>query len=93
MWEEHKMIPQKWQLELAARQISVDHTALYLRLAVFRVKDWASSTSEDECLRSFPATIPVSIESTFEDLERTYGEILIRTTLGLLTYFRGGVSK
>ena len=46
------MIPQEWQLELAARQISVDHTALYLRLAVFRVKDWASSTSEDECLRS-----------------------------------------
>ena len=50
LWEEHKMIPQEWQLELAARQISVDPTALYLRLAVFRVKDWASSTSEDDYL-------------------------------------------
>ena len=40
-----------------------------------------------------PATIPASIESIFEDLERTYDEILIRTTLGLLTYSRGGVSK
>ena len=50
LWEEHKMIPQEWQLELAVRQISVDPTALYLRLAVFRVKDWASSTSEDDYL-------------------------------------------
>ena len=93
LWEEHKMRPREWQLELAARQISVDPTALYLRLAVFRVKDWVSSASEEECLRSLPATVPALIESIFEDLERTYGEILVRTTLGLLTYSRGGVSK
>ena len=93
LWEEHKMKPQEWQLELAARQISVDPTALYLRLAVFRVKDWVSSASEDECLRSLPATVPALIEIIFEDLERTYGEILVRMTLGLMTYSRGGVSK
>ena len=85
LWEEHKMIPQEWQLELAARQTSVH-----------RVKDWVSSAREEGCLRPpppFPATIPASIESIFEDLERTNDEILIRTTLGLLTYSRGGVSK
>ena len=54
LWEEHKMRPQEWQLELAARQISVDPTALYLRLAVFRVKDWVSSAREEGCLRPSP---------------------------------------
>ena len=52
LWEEHKMKPQEWQLELAARQIPVHLTALYLRLIVHRVKDWVSSAREEECLRS-----------------------------------------
>ena len=46
-----------------------------------------------EAIPPFPATIPASIESIFEDLERTNDEILIRTTLGLLTYSRGGVKR
>ena len=77
------------QMEYALTQISMDPTALYLKLAMRIIQDWKS---HDDVKGTLPPTVPSLIAKIFESLEETYGKVFVCTALALLTFSVGGLT-
>ena len=76
------------QWDFVKKQIKVEPTALYIQLAVRVIGSW-TSYEENATLQGGVRNL---INQLFESMETTYGAILTRAALGLITYAVDGLS-
>jgi hypothetical protein len=78
------------QMNYVMNQVSVEPTALYIRLAVKVIESWNSfSDTQDLVLQGGVRDL---INQLFSSLERDYGKELVQAVLGLITFSVGGLS-
>eukprot|EP01038_Epipyxis_sp_PR26KG_P009821 gene9821-13214_t len=78
------------QLQFVMKQISVEPTALYLRLAARQAVNWKNSDGIERL--NLIGSVKGLISQIFAELERDYGEILVKSMLAMITYARGGLN-
>jgi hypothetical protein len=75
---------------IVAKQIAVEPTALYVRLASEVVGKWPSSFEPSD--EDLPGGVTQLIEFMFHKVASSFGEVLTRTAFTFLTYALEGVS-
>jgi len=78
------------QMNYVMSQVSIEPTALYICLAVKVIENWNSFADIQDL--KLEAGVRGLINQLFETLERDYGEDLVKTVLGLITFSIGGLS-
>jgi WD40 repeat protein len=85
--ESRRLTPNQWTYVM--RQVAVEPTALYMRLAVRTVLHWKSM---DE-LNELKETVRGLINQILEHVERDFGSVLTRYALGFITFSVGGIKN
>ena len=78
------------QMSYVLNQVSVEPTALYVRLAVKVVENWNSFTDIQDL--KLESSVRGLINQLFDSLERDYGKELVQAVLGMITFSVGGVN-
>jgi hypothetical protein len=78
--------PSQWERVL--EQVGEDSTALYMNLCRLVCLKWVSH--DDKCMLA--ATVPGIVSQILDSLEVTFGPLLTRCALGLLSFAKEGLS-
>lgn len=85
--ESRQLTPNQWTYLM--KQVAVEPTALYTRLAVRTVLHWRSTDESYE----LKETVRGLINQILEHVEREYGQLLTRYALGFITFSVGGIKN